>query len=411
MEVFLFLINVIVGAGIFLNTVPIFNLLGSVSWLAYLLTGLLIIPVVYVTYSLSCLYAGYNMIDLLAVSFGERSFFYAMMFALGKVGTSAIGLICMTKLLMEWIGAPFCIAFFSIFIFLFLLLHIGFHINKIFMFLILVLKLSIVLFVIGIFLYVWNREICILSDNLVMLKNGFSLQSLGQAVSITVFAFSGFEALFSVTNLLANKKSGAFILGCSFVCALLLYLFYQYSISYILTLCNMHGYEGSFIELMIYLGRCTVGGVKMPIYFMHYIEFALMMAFCGVSYGLLYANSNNIYAILNKMRSFSFLQARLLLFFCLFLYVLVGSFNILYLQQFSTLATLFLYALFLYQFIEKIGVSCMSILGCLSLSIFILMHIYNAFVYLGFYGYMMYGILSGIVFCLYNYLKRSSCSE
>ena len=396
-EIFLFLINIIIGTGIFLNTIPVFNLLLGESWVAYLLSGIAMGPIIYSTYNLSCIYPGYSMNSLLVSSFGRNGSFYTVIYALSKIATSAIGMIFMSNILARWTGLATYVIFLSILMILFLMLKINFNINKFFMFLIMFLKISIILCVIGylIFIFFCNGVIY-LEENPLQFDQGFSLMGyMSQSISITLFAFAGFESLFAVSNLLQNKKQGAIILGLSFVAALFFYIVYQYAFSKILLIKGYTYFHGTILDLF--------HEISPHLFFLKYIEFSILMTCFGVTYGILYANINNIHVVLSELKREQILLSRLIGFLFLFSYSIIGFINIFILQQFSIFATIILYGLFVIQFYKIRRFLMVFILGMLSLVLFIGMHIYNAYVFLGFWGYGLYSLV--VSFVLY-YLRE-----
>ncbi len=399
-----------VGTGVFLNTLPICQLLGTVGWVAYVLTGLVMIPIISVTYKLACRYPGYNMMQLLSLSFKDKAFFATMMYSLGKLGTAAIGFFFMAKIVSGWFSLPLFLAIILLLVMVYLLLYYSFTINQLFMMLVVFLKLSVIIAIVCYFgyLYYIGGDFCpgVFSSDSFLCPSFYG--ALGQGVSITVFAFAGFESLFAISHLLGDKKQGGVVLGCAFIVSLCFYVLYQYVIGYIIAYYNLVNFGEGFMALVGHIGTTYLSHSLWQFILVKYIEFAIFLASFGVTYGVLYANINNVHSSFINLLPIRLHVSRNVVFLFVSLYIVIGCFNIFYVQQFSTLATVILYGLFVWQFYD-IGISTsLSIAGFASVLLFLAMHIYNAMRYFGFCGYWLYGLVFlfvGIVYCLIRRVK------
>ncbi len=117
---FLFLLNIIVGTGVFLNTIPLSQVLGKHSCLAYALTGFCMVPIIVATYFLAHQYPGYNMAQLLEVNFGSFQFILTPLYALAKLSTSVIAMLFISNLIQKIFFNNGSIPFYIILLFVYL---------------------------------------------------------------------------------------------------------------------------------------------------------------------------------------------------------------------------------------------------------------------------------------------------
>ncbi len=192
------------------------------------------------------------------------------------------------------------------------------------------------------------------------------------------------------------------MLFCAFLTAFLLYIFYQFSISFLLHLnqsCPVYGMSLSEM-LTVCLNSSSYASL-----FVFLIEMAILFSSFGVAQGILYTAINTIHGSAGKLFNENITYVKHIVFFVVILYLYVGSTNIFILQQMSSLGTIVLYFLFLLSFCREGKYVIVSALGFLSILLFLVIHIYNAYYYFGFTGYIMYGVLSVVLFLLYL-LKR-----
>lgn len=406
---FLFLLNIIVGTGVFLNTTQLYYLLKEYSYLAYIVTGILMIPIVCVTYLLAHDNEGVNLTVLFTKYFGSLNAFFVPLYALSKFSTTVIGMLFISGLLKNMIvgvGASYfftLLFFFLIYLLCLLLVYyevsINYVIQKMIIFIKLIPLLGIILFFIFYIFYnpLFSYE---LFNSTSDICNSFSVM---QGASITIFAFSGFESLFAINHMLGgNKKKGALLLGGSFLGALLLYMLYQFCIG------NLASYflidNSRMIPFAVFLEQCF-SNIAFSWVFILLINFAIMVSSLGVAHGIMYATVNNIYASLMHLFS-KRLYAKYFVFALVPFYALLGMNNIFILQQLSSLGTIVTYGLFVFCYLKmKNKNNGLFILSVLSILILFGVHFYNALYYFGFIGYAIYIFFVLLLLVLYFFTK------
>jgi hypothetical protein len=405
---FLFLLNIIVGTGVFLNTIPLCQVLGKHSCLAYALTGLCMVPIIVATYFLAHQYPGYNMAQLLEVNFGRFQFILTPLYALAKLSTSVIAMLFISNLIQKIFfnngSIPFYIILSFVYLFFFFFVYCNISLHALIQRMIIVFKLIPLCIILGYCLYRYYVGVAV---GLVLPAFNFfdgslDYYKLAGGASITIFAFSGFESLFAITPLLQEKKRAAYLLFCGFFTALLLYILYQFSVSYLLHMSQ--GYPIDGMTLLEMLGVC-LSSCSYDSLFLFLIQIAILFSSLGVAQGVLYMVINTIYGGVGKIFCNNIIYVKHFVFSVVILYLYIGSINIFILQQMSSLGTIVLYFLFLLSFSKGGKYKIVSVLGFLSILLFFIIHVYNAYYYFGFTGYIMYGILCMILFLLY-FLKR-----
>lgn len=402
---FLFLINIIIGTGVFLNTVPLCGLLKGYSFLSYMITGILMIPIIFLTYILASIYPGYNMTSLLEVHFGSLKSILTPLYAFAKLATACIGILFMSNLIKKIfllgvldssIGA---LVFIYVLFCLFVLFNFSFH--PVLQRMIVFFKLIPILLILAYCLYIYFfGEFIAVSDAL--FSDAFDYYKLAQGASITIFAFAGFESLFAIVDLLKDKKKSALLLFFSFFISLILYILYQFSIFYLLS------YSSIVVSGNESLWQCLEScfwGFRFSAIFIFLINIAIIMSSFGVSLGIMHATVNNLYCSIPFLFKKNILFVKLTMFAVMILYLYFGRINLFILQQFSSLGTIVLYFLLLISFYRLNKYRLICIIGLMSIILFFSIHVYNAFYYFGFMGYLFYGILLLILLVIYIYRK------
>lgn len=406
---FLFLINLIVGTGVFLNAGILSQLLGRYSFLSYFITGLLVFPILLITYNLSIMHENKNMLEIFQLYFKEKSFFIVSLYAFCKLATAAVAIVFSANLLKTFselvsVFLPFW--FFSLMIFLvcFLLSYLEYSISPALQFIIIFLKLIPILTIIFFAcFFFFNTSYMSLNYEI-----QFSFVNLCEGGAITIFSFAGFEALFSMGNykLIGNKKiqfSHLLIIG--FLFSWLLYIFYQWGIVYLSSVFSGYIPLGIFDIFQIF-GSSIKDNVCMYVLNKCMILCIFASSF-GVAHGIIYASLTNLaysFQICKKRRLMQYI-----VFFLLFSYVYIFYNKVFLLQQLSSLATILTYFLFVYIFYKK-NKSILSYIGFFSFGCLMITHFYTAYFYLGFYGYILYFLLA-VLLMLFFLFNRKLCAH
>jgi hypothetical protein len=413
-KIFLFLLNIIIGTGVYLNSIPLYNLLGKYSFLAYLCTGILVFPIIYIAYEITVFFSGKNLSDIFFEHFSSLSYFPVLLYVFSKLGTSVIGVIFLTQSLLSFFDFsayvnslwPIIILFLFCYFFVYYDFVISLFLQRMIMFAKLIPLFIMVLFSFYIFFCKSHMGVFV-SD--VGSLDIFSLNKLCSSIGITLFAFSGFESLFSLSDSLQKRDNKiSLVLLFAFFFSLILYVLYQYCLAYIgfFTL-NMPGGENNFF---IFLKKIT-NSLFLGNFFFFFSNLAIFFSAFGVSQGVLYAGIRNIVSLWERLSSqkvsIDTHIVKKILFFIFLLYLYIGSRNIFILQQLSSLGTIITYFLLviIYQSIPGSN-RLFSFCSLLSVLLLFIFHFYNAWYNFGFYGYFFYLIIFLLLIILFFILKK-----
>jgi len=409
---FLFLLNIIIGTGVFLNTSQLFFLLNKSSYLAYVVTGFLMIPIISITYILANENIGFNLTGLFSKYFGEWNIVFVPLYALSKFSTSVIGMIFISTLIKniffsQIVGFYLNVLFFFLIYFLCaFLVYYDISIHNLIQKIIITVKIIPLVGIIILFFYYFFYD-SLFSFSYVFLNDvnqSFDFFKLAQGASITIFAFAGFESLFAINHLLVeNKKKGALLLGVSFFCALILYVLYQMCISFLASIFLVDTQQ--VISFSSFLHQCF-GHIFFANIFILFINMAIMVSSLGVAHGIMYVTVNNLYSSMTNLFT-TVKKTKYFVFLLAPFYAYLGVNNIFILQQFSSLGTIITYGMFVLMYYQiKNRNKFLFFIGLLSIFVFLFAHIYNAFNHFGFTGYFIYGIL--VMLLCFNFFFRKS---
>lgn len=406
---FIFLVNLVIGTGVFLNAVRLFDLLGTYSFLAYVLTGVLVFPILLVTYNLSYMHQGKNMVEIFHFYFGKQSNFFVSLYSIAKLATAGVAIVFSANILHVFFNNFGCFIhteMFFIFILgiCFFLSYFDYSVSPYVQFLIIFLKMIPIFLTIVLLFYFLIKKF-FLADNLLFVPSlcffSFSGQfsSLCEGVAITIFSFAGFEALFSMGHYRLRSKNGlsfSVLLVFGFIVAWILYVLYQFGMAY---LANNGGGHGVFDFLL--------GCFKENQGFNYLLSFMNLCVFAssfGVAHGIAYTASHNLSSSFKEFK-FSKRSLQVFIFLLLFFYGIIFFDKIFLLQQLSSLGTILTYFIFVYCYFRG-NANFLAFFGFLSCIILLAMHLYTAVFYLGFFGYFLYFFFAFVLFFLF---KKDRC--
>lgn len=406
---FIFLVNLVIGTGVFLNAVRLFGLLGTYSFLAYVLTGVLVFPILLVTYNLSYMHQGKNMVEIFYFYFGKQSNFFVSLYSIAKLATAGVAIVFSANILHIFFNSfGYFIHTEIFFIFIlgicFFLSYFDYSVSPYVQFLIIFFKM-IPIFLTIVLLFYFLIKNFFLTDDLLFVPSSclfsFSDQfsSLCEGVAITIFSFAGFEALFSMGHYRLRSKNGLsfpVLLVFGFIVAWILYVLYQFGMGY---LANNGGGHGVFDFLL----GCFKENQGFN-YLLRFMNLCVFASSFGVAHGITYTASHNLSSSLKEFK-FSKRSLQIFVFLLLFLYGIIFFDKIFLLQQLSSLGTILTYFIFVYCYFRE-NANFLAFLGFLSCIILLVMHIYTAVFYLGFEGYFLYLFFAFMLFFLF---KKDRC--
>jgi amino acid transporter len=402
---FIFLVNLIIGTGVFLNATRLFDLLGKYSFMAYVMTGILVFPILLVTYNLSRRHQGKNMVEIFHFYFGCESNFFVSLYSIAKLATAGVAIVFSANILHVFFDSFGCFIYTEMFfIFIlgicFFLSYFDYSISPYVQFLIIFFKMIPIVLTIGLLFYFLikkfffaNNFLFVSSSDLFFSFDTFS--SLCEGIAMTIFSFAGFEALFSMGHYRLRSKNGlnfSVLLVFGFLVAWILYVLYQFGMGYLVS-------NSSSVGVFGFLRNCFKDNEGFN-YLLRFMNLCVFASSFGVAHGITYTASNNLSFSLKEFK-FSKRSLQIFVFLLLFFYGVVFFNKIFLLQQLSSLGTILTYFIFVYCYSRE-NINFLAFLGFLSCIILLSMHLYTAIFYLGFFGYFLYFFFAFILFFLFK---------
>lgn len=287
-------INIMMGAGIFINTVELAKRAGFLSCLAYVFVGLLMFPLIY---SISSMIRLYPSGGFYAFANNEihpsAGFISAWSYFIGKLGTAML-LIHTALLLCQQIIpllAKINVFFLdSVILALFVMLNMfNLRTGRIIQGWLMAIKIVPIVFVLLVGLY------CINPVNFVVMPGIYN--GLFSTIPLVIYAFLGFEATVSLSSKIENAhKNGPLAIFISYASVIGLYVLYQFLFCAAVgnQLIMQNNYLGAFPTLLTALFGTHS-------HFFDFLLVALNLSIAasalGGSYGILYSNNWNLYAL------------------------------------------------------------------------------------------------------------------
>jgi amino acid transporter len=407
----LFIVNVIIGSGVFLNTVPLIITLGLNSYIAYIVTASIIIPLVVTCFLLAREFPGKNLYEIFCYSNNTLGFIGTFCYSISKIATSAIGItvgsqIC-SLLLKNKNDDIFFFIIFGLFVLFFSWCNyrnygITFKIQC----LIVVCKLfPLVTIIITMGYKLFTDHM--LPSAMIIPYVPVDFYTILSTIPLIIFSFAGFESLFGIASRVKNpEKNASRTVLIGFISVVIIYGIYQYFSSIVLynklpffktdSLYNLFLSIAEILELPLYMGKLFCC--------------AIAISALGVSYGVMYSNTRNIAHIIDKKKeSIWYIIIPIIISF--YGYVFHDLLSIL--QQLSATGTIITYIIFaiLYNsshgnksFIHRIFACC----SFFSVSIFMYVSYLNA-LSRGYVGYLLYFFIF-ILGCLLYFVKKFLCN-
>jgi amino acid transporter len=393
------IINIMIGSGLFLNTNILLNHMGALSPLIYIMVGILIIPLIVISYMLLQHNPEINMY-ILGNSFSKMGgTLLSWAYFLGKMGTVALGILIGSKITLLFLPdnciSIHVLAMGILFIYGFFMSY-QWKIGRELQFMFLAGRLFTILYIVKLAFMAFNKTIYIHQ-----IKDVFSAISLNQffaMIPFIIFSFMGFESFFSVASSVKDyKKNAPLVVGFGFFSVLILYFFYQAAISILSFQLNSTDNFINFFDIIIqskiikYI--CLIG-----------VSFSAL----GVSYGALY---NNIFTLMNIPNQFKSQKKASICAILIVLGYVLGGFNYWsVLQQMSILGTYIVYLAFYFYFNRfifnksflHIFIRASALVSLITIGLSIC---YNAYM-IGFVGYLVYMYIISIMYMIVYYKNR-----
>lgn len=280
-------IGVMVGAGIYVNTQLMAQKAGHLSYLGWLLTGLIILPVVLGISRISMLVPGAGgLYGYSKAGINQTTgFISGWLYFIGYVGTGAALLSALRGVLAEQVGFTFATENVIIFnlIFMAALCLLNFFsvdlMGKI-QSLLTTIKLLPLVLVCLIFALYWDSSI-------LSIPADFSAASLFDTVAFAVFGFWGFEVCCNISHLIVDSKrnaSRAILLG--FGATLAIYVLFHFGILHIMGSKSLAALGAPALPSFLTTSYPVVANFAKVL-----LTISFIVAFFSVSYGSLIADS------------------------------------------------------------------------------------------------------------------------
>ncbi len=295
-------INIMLGSGIFINTVLLTRQAGSLGALAYIVVALLLLPLILAIGQL----LHYHHESGTFYDFGRAvspffGFLSSWSYFTAKLCTCALGIhVCLSFLqqVIPLLQSIPILLFDTFVIIIFTLLNLlNLKIGKSIQYSFIAIKLIPIFFVIFVGLYLFNGSY--------FTPDTFIWSGVPLSVPFVLYAFSGFEASCSLSSRLKDpKKNGPLAIFISFgavVTTIFLYqlLFYGSLGMALGTIAN--GYLGTYPALLDKLAL-PAGAFKNNLQTI--LSIAIASSTLGASYGVMYSNGWNLYTLAHNNHTF-----------------------------------------------------------------------------------------------------------
>lgn len=290
-------INIMLGTGIFINTVGLASETGALCTVVYGMVGILILPLILAFSELMSYYpTGGTFYDFGSYIHPLVGFINTWAYFIGKLATPAIGIHVFVTL-MQQIN-PLLAHYNTLmidtgFVLFFVLLNTfnlktGRNINYFFI----ILKLIPILFVIFSAFFLFNP----INFNVPFLP----WENIPATVPIIIFALTGFEASCSLSRQIENpEKNGPRAILISYIITLSILMLYQFSFFGILGSClsMLDGYQEVFPFL---IKKCIPNSQQWQYFFKAITLSGIATSALGSSYGVIYSNIWNLHLLAEK---------------------------------------------------------------------------------------------------------------
>lgn len=407
-------INIMLGSGIFINTLPLAKMTGVFGAAIYALIGIAMLPLVFTIAQLSKIHPSGTF-----YIFGKKEintavgFLCSWSYFTAKLASSTLMIHFFSLIIQSLLPFLKTINIFALdfIIILFftalnmLNLQSGIKIQSIFI----ILKAIPILFVIlsGLFLFNTNY---ISSENIIW-------QGVPAAIPLVIFAFTGFEAASSISRHIKNPdKNAPKAIFISYAIVILILCSYQFSFYSILgpLLTKASNYFEAFPSLVKIMISATQ---SLKFKFEVLLQFAIAFSAVGGAYGILYSNNWNLYSLVeNNHLFFSKYLKKLNRYNMPYLCIIIESFiclsylaitkgNNIQLQQIGALGSIIAYTISAFALLfanlrkskKQIWLPLLAVVNCLILSSFairgLLINGYYPliiFLWVIFFGMLMY---------------------
>jgi amino acid transporter len=292
-------INMMLGSGIFVNTIILGSILRGAAPFAYLLVGLLIFPLIYVFQKLLSTYPNATFYNLGATMHPFVGFLSGWSYFFAKLASCSLGIhACMTllKIVLPPMQNISTLYLDAVVVCIFMYLNLfNMKIGKNIQYTFIVLKTIPILFAVCSLFFTFSLD-AITLDNLPLL-------CIPSVIPFILFAMTGFEASCSLSASIENsQKNGPKAVRYSFIIVLVTLFLYQMSffMAFGKDIVAIDGFQNAFPALVTKLFL----SIAIQNFFKIILVSGMAVSALGASYGILYSNVWNMYGLAKSGHTF-----------------------------------------------------------------------------------------------------------
>lgn len=286
-------VNIMMGAGIFINTVPLARIAGLIGCTAYAIVGLLMLPLIGSIAQLVQLYPEGGFFTYAKKELGTwAGFASAWIYFVGKLGSATLFIhtaVSLARQIIPLLHSFNIFALDALVLCLFLFLNtFNLQTGRAIQGWLMAFKLTPIIFIILLGLFAWDSS---------ALDHPIAYTALSDILPFALYAFLGFEATCSLSGKIENSKvNGPRAIFISYALVIGLYVLYQ--LFFYLLLGDQLGTQESFMGAFPALLQ-KVFGRPLPV--VHSVlNLCIAASALGGSYGILYSNGWNLYTLAQK---------------------------------------------------------------------------------------------------------------
>lgn len=289
-------LNIILGSGIFINSVLLSDYLGPWGALTYIGVGLLLYPLIRALAYLVTIYKGGSFYDYAAVLHPGVGFLSQWSYFIGKMAASSFGIHLFCSLI-KTIFVPLAsvstlILDTGVILFFMALNMLNVRVNKSIQIFFFVLKVIPIILVVGAGLIFFSL------DNLI--NTQLAWENVFITIPFALYAFTGFEATCSLIHTLEDpERDGPRAIIYSYCASVLLAVAFQTFI-YMIVGQQLRSAGNFFQAFPLFFDTLFVGHPALKVYATLVIHTAIACSSLGAAYGIIFSNAWNLFTLAEK---------------------------------------------------------------------------------------------------------------
>jgi len=285
-------INIMLGTGIFINTVLVSHNAGALGAAVYALVGILLLPLIFAMAQLLKHFKGGTFYDFGKAINTQWGFITSWCYFIAKLSSCALGIHVFSSLIQTIFPRLAAIPTLGIdygIIILFILLNtLNLRIGRSIQFSFMGLKLIPIIFALisGVYLFTGGS----------FTHNQFIWSGIPSSIPFVLYAFTGFEATCSLSRSIKNpEKNGPRAVLIAYSIGVGLVVLYQ--LVFFGALGTQLGQLSSYLEAFPTLINTLFPNHASAIFLKNVLHIGIASSALGAAYGVLYSNAWNLYAL------------------------------------------------------------------------------------------------------------------